>query len=272
MKKPKKFWWLLCDIPKAAFNLPEGNESPPAFCLGVVLLAGGQENGACCTGHGQHTDDGKQHGAVITGFGQIKSTGIDHAQRCQGVYGAVFGEHIHIVAVNGCGGGEELVGQLLLGHVVENVGQVAIGLHVALLDGFLDDGLGVAGIVLDQACHVGAVDIAEDFGFHLGNDHFDIFLQQGVAVIGTDFGDGVCIILKALDDDLAGLAVGIYGDEVGGVSFGFHVIDHIINAFVLVQLSLDEVVVSIVVNDELHVFKVALAVGEQLGQIDAVGV
>jgi len=47
---------------------------------------------------------------------------------------------------------------------------------------------------------------------------------------------------------------------------------HVVNALCFVQLSLDEVVVGIVVDDELNILEVTLAVGEQLGQIDAVGV
>ena len=55
-----------------------------------LLLAGSDVQDTCSTGHDQNAKDGEHQGAVITGFGQIKSTGIDHGQRCQGVYGAVF--------------------------------------------------------------------------------------------------------------------------------------------------------------------------------------
>ena len=81
------------------------------------------------------------------------------------------------------------------GGTNEDVCQVAVGLHVALLDGFLDDLLSVTGIVLNEAGNIGAVDLAQNIGLYLGNDHFNVFLQQGVAIVGTDFGEGIYVIL-----------------------------------------------------------------------------
>ena len=49
-------------------------------------------------------------------------------------------------------------------------------------------------------------------------------------------------------------------------------IDYIVDALSLVQLCLNEVVIGIVVDDEFDVGEVALAIREQLGQLNAVGV
>ena len=59
---------------------------------------------------------------------------------------------------------------------------------------------------------------------------------------------------------------------MGGIGFSFHMVGNIVDAFCAVQLRLNEVVVGIVVDDERNLGEIALAVGEQLGQIDAVGV
>ena len=59
---------------------------------------------------------------------------------------------------------------------------------------------------------------------------------------------------------------------MGSVCFGVHMLHQVVNALCFVQFSLHKVVVGIVVDDELNILEVTLAVGEQLGQIDAVGV
>ena len=58
---------------------------------------------------------------------------------------------------------------------------------------------------------------------------------------------------------------------MGGISLVGHVVDHIVDALFLVQLSLDKVAVGIVLHDELDLGVVAVAVGEQLGQLHGVG-
>ena len=49
-----------------------------------------------------------------------------------------------------------------------------------------------------------------------------------------------------------------------------HMIHHIVNTLGLVQFSLHKVVVGLVLNQELHLGEIALAVREQLGQINAI--
>ena len=161
--------------------------------------------------------------------------------------------------------------QLLLGHVVQDVCQTAVSLDVALGNGLVDDSLGVTGIILNQPQDVGLVDIADLHGLHLGDHDLDVIPQQGVAVVGTDFGCGVGVVLQTLDEDHA-LAIGTgYGDEVGCLGLVGGMTGDVVDALSLVQLCDDEVVVGVVMDDELNIGKVALAVGEQLGQLDAVG-
>ena len=189
-----------------------------------------------------------------------------------GILGTAIIQHIDSVTVNSCGSSQQIMSELLLGHIVQYISQTAIGLDVALGNSLRDDFLSEARIVLNQTNNIRLVDIAQNSGFNLRNDNLNVLLQQGVAVIGTNFGDGVGVIFQALDDHLAGVAVGFHGDEVGGIGLGFHMIGHIVDTLCLVQLGLDEVVVGIIVDDELNIGEVALAVAEQLGQIDAVGV
>ena len=83
--------------------------------------------------------------------------------------------------------------QLLLGHVVEDVSQAAIGLDVALGDRLTDDGLRIAGIILDQTHHIGLIDVADLHSLDLGDDDLNVIPEQGVAVIGADFGGGMLL-------------------------------------------------------------------------------
>ena len=160
--------------------------------LGCVTLLTGSQNDHCSrTGHSQDTEDSEHHGAVITGFGQIEATGVDHGQRSFCIGRAVILQHVDCVAVNSCGSGQQVVSQLLLGHVVQDISQAAIGLDVALSLCLSNDFLSKAGIILDQANNVRLVDVAQNSGLNLRNNDLDVFLQQGVAVVGTDLGDGV---------------------------------------------------------------------------------
>ena len=188
-----------------------------------------------------------------------------------GILGAAVGQHVDIVAVNGGRCSQQMMLQLLLGHVVQDVCQTAVGLDVALGNCLVDDGLGVAGIILNQTQDVGLVNIADFHSLHLGDHDLDVIPQQGVAVVGTDFGCGVGVVLQALDEhDALAVCTG-HRDEVGCLSLVGGMAGDVVDALSLVQLCDDEVVVGVVMDDELNIVKVTLAVGEQLGQLDAVG-
>ena len=195
---------------------------------------------------------------MIAGLGQIKAAGVHNAQRSDGIDGAIVFQHIDIVCINSSGCGQQLVLQMSLGHVLQITGVV--------------NDLGVTGIVLDQAQQIGDVNVAQLSGFSLGDDDLNAVLQQGVTVIGRLFGDDVLVIFQALDDDLTGLIIGVNGNEQSCLFLSSNVVDDIVNALFFVQLGLDKVAVGCVLHNELDIFKVALAVGEQLGQLQTVNV
>ena len=159
--------------------------------LNSILLSGDQQDQSTGSCHHADADDAEHPGAGITGLGQIVATGVDNGQRRMGIDRAVVLQHVDSVAVHGGRGGQQVVGKLLLGHIVENVSKVAIGLHVALRLGLGNDALSKAGIVLNQACNVGQIDITKLSGLLLGDDDLNILLQQRIAIVSPDFGDGV---------------------------------------------------------------------------------
>lgn len=59
---------------------------------------------------------------------------------------------------------------------------------------------------------------------------------------------------------------------MGSVGLVFSMSGHIVNALVLIQLRLDIVVVGLVLYQKFNLGEIPLAVGEQLGKIDTVGV
>ena len=156
----------------------------------AVLLFGSQDNDGCGTSHSNDAQNIKDHGTMVTGFGQVKATGVHNGQGSFGVLAAVVLQHIDSFAVNGCGSGQQVVLQMDLGHILQ-------------IAGIIDDG-GIPRVILDQTQNIGFIDVAQFSGFLLGNDDFDIVLQQSVAIIGADLGDGVSVIFQTLDDDLAG--------------------------------------------------------------------
>jgi len=159
--------------------------------LNGILLSGDQQDQSTGSCHHADADDAEHPGAGITGLGQIVATGVDNGQRRMGIDRAVVLQHVDSVAVHGSRGSQQVVSKLLLGHIVENVSKVAIGLHIALRLGFGDDALSKAGVILNETGNVGQIDIAKLSGLLLGDDDLDILLQQRVAVVGTDFSDGV---------------------------------------------------------------------------------
>ena len=224
----------------------------------LFLLLHGDHHKHQCTGDQHDTRCTADPGAVVTGLRQVEATGVDHLQGSFCVVTAVVGEHIHGVAVHSSGNGQQMMLQVYLGHIL----QVA---------GIVDD-LSVAGIVLDETQDVAGIDITQLGGFGGREDHFDGISQQHIAIIGTDFGHGVDVIFQTLDDDLAGIARGFNRDEVGSIGFVSYMVDHIVNTFLGIQLSLHIVAVGFVVDQELDLGEVALTIAEQLGQFDAVGI
>lgn len=224
----------------------------------LFLLLQGDHHHQQSAGNESNTGSTEDPGAGIAGFRQVEATGVDHGQRCFCVVAAVIGEHIHRVAVHGSGNRQQMMLQVYLGHIL----QVA---------GIVDD-LSITGIILDEPQNIAGVDITQLGGFGGGEYHLDGVLQQHIAIVGADFGDGVGVIFQTLDDDLAGVAVAGNRDEVGGIFLGSHMVNHIVDAFLGIQLSLHIVAVGIVMDQELDLGKVTLTVAEQLGQVDAVGV
>ena len=101
----------------------------------------------------------------------------------------------------------------------------------------------------------------------LGGDlHGDIVPEQRVALVGLDLRGDIGVVLHAFDDDMAVLS----GDEDRGLFFVCGVAGDIVDA--VLPLRLQEVVVHLVLDDELHVLKLPGAVGKLFGQVDAVGV
>ena len=165
-----------------------------------LLLAGSDVQDTCSTGHDQDAKDGEHQGAVVTGFRQIKATGVDHSQRSLGILAAIVYQHGDLVAVHSSGSGQQVMLQMLLGHVLQ-------------IAGIVDD-LSVAGIVLDQTQDIGLVDVTQLGGFSLGDNDLDIILQQDITVIGANFGDGVGIVFQTLNNDLV-LSLAGLGDSHG---------------------------------------------------------
>ena len=170
---------------------------------------------------------------------------------------AIF-SHVHLVAIHGGRGGQQVMLQMLLGHILD--------LYAGCQN------LRIPGIVLNQALHISAIDASELIGLGLGDNDLNVIFQESVAIIGADFGCGVAVILHTLDDDLTGRASRFHRDKVGGYSFLGSMTDHIVHTLGLVQLGNDVVVVGIVVDQELNILEVACAVREQLGQVNAIGV
>ena len=239
--------------------------------LGRLLLAAADDDAHSGAGHQQDTQQAVHPHTAITGGRQIEAAGIDHSQRSMGILGTVVLQHVDIIAINSCGSGQQVMLQLLLGHVVQDVGQAAIGLHVALGDSLADDSLCVPGIVLNQANYIRLVDVTDLNGFNLGNYDLNVIPQQGVAVISTDFSCSVGVIFQTLDEDNT-LAVCVRNrDEVSCFGLIGSMAGDVVDTLFHVQLGNDKVVVGIVMDDELDILEVTLAVREQLGQFDAVG-
>ena len=194
---------------------------------------------------------------MIACLGKIKTAGVHHSQGRFCIDAAVVFHHVDLLAVHGSGSGQQFMLQVLLGHIV----QVAVVLNNA----------GIPGIILNQTQNIRAVDGAGSVGILLGNDHIDALFQQHIAAVGANLSQGVGVIFQTLDNDLALGISGLDGDKVGGFRLVGHMIHHIINAFVLVQLGFHKVVISFILDQKLHLGEIALAVAEQFGQVNAVG-
>ena len=117
-----------------------------------LLLIQNQQNGHG-TSHEQDTCQGNHNGAVVTSLGQVKATGLHHSQWRFGIDTAVVLHHVDLLTVHGSGGSQQLVFQMLLGHIVE-------------ITVIVDNG-SISGIVLNQAQHIRAIDAAGSIGILL---------------------------------------------------------------------------------------------------------
>ena len=59
---------------------------------------------------------------------------------------------------------------------------------------------------------------------------------------------------------------------MSSIRFVLYMVSHIVDTTLTVQFCLYKVVIGIVVDDKLNIIKVALTIGEQLGQFDTVSV
>ena len=143
--------------------------------------------------------------------------------------------------------------------------------------------LGVSRVILydtlEVSLNVTGIDVAGASVVYLGGD-FDITAvgQKSVAVIGLNFGDHILVILKTLYNDMTNLAAlsPINRRELSSKGFLVSMTGDIINTFFLVELSLNPIAVSDVVNEELnmvvHILSAVPDVREQLENVDAVAI
>ena len=203
------------------------------------LLLAEQEDGHGGENHESTTDDGEHPGAIGTGLGKIKAAGIHHGERSQSVHRTLILVHIHIVAVHGSGGSQQIVLQMLLD-------------------------VGVTTIVLGDAQGI-VVAVTEGIGCLALDDNLNVVFQQGIAVIGLGLGEGVAVVLQTLDDDFAVAR----RNEVGGILLCLHMAGDVVHAIVQ-KLGFHKEQVAVVEQDELDVAEVALAVAELFGQVNTV--
>ena len=128
---------------------------------------------------------------------------------------------------------------MALGHIVEHSGGDACK----------------AGIVLDEAERVRAVDGAGVCALCLGDNDLDALLEQRVGFIRLNLLDGVGVVLQALDDQLA-----VRGREKlrRGLRV-FNMAGHIPDTFGSIERGGEEVVIRIIVGDKLDLGEVAAA-------------
>lgn len=125
---------------------------------------------------------------------------------------------------------------------------------------------------MDQAKDIGSVNVTDRGGFFLGDHHRKGFLQEGVTICGLGFLNDILIVLQPLDDDLALGISCIHGNKAGSLRFLIHMIRHIVNSGGFIQHGLYIIAVGLIPQKELHLGEVALAVREQLGQLNTIGV
>ena len=93
-----------------------------------------------------------------------------------------------------------------------------------------------------------------------GNYHRNSLFQQGIAVRCLDFGDGIFVILQALDKDLA-FSIFDSRNKPGSVLLVRNTARDIVNAGGFIQLSLHIIAVCLILHDELHLGEIPFAVG-----------
>lgn len=142
--------------------------------------------------------------------------------------------------------------------------------HILEVAGIFDNGC-IPGIVLNQPQQVGGVDVTQFRGFDLRNDDLDVILKQVVAIIGSDFGYSISIVLQTFDDHQTFSVSVLDGDEVRSIFLIGHMTDHIVDALVFVQLRFDVILIGIILHDEFDIGIVAFGIGEELYQFYGVG-
>ena len=118
-------------------------------------------------------------------------------------------------------------------------------------------------IVLQNAQHIGDVDITESIALRCLDHDPDIVAEQRIPVGRLDLGGDVCVILQPFHKDGA---VCRRSEPSSIVSSG-NMAGHIVNSFAFVHPCCNEVPVAVVIQEEFHLGEVALAVAEFLGKI-----
>ena len=126
----------------------------------------------------------------------------------------------------------------------------------------------IPGIVLQNAQHVRAVDIAEILALCCLYHDLDIVAEQRVAIGCLDLGRNVHVVLQPFYEDGAVCR----GNEAGGIVSSGSMPSHIVDPFALVQLCCDEVPIAVVIKEEFHHGEVTLPVAEFLGEVKTVAV
>ena len=121
----------------------------------------------------------------------------------------------------------------------------------------------VTGIVLDKTEDVGAVNITDCTAFANAYYKADAVLEKSICPIRLDLGYGVCIILKAVDEHTPIRT----RSEARGLGFVISAAGHIVSFRSLVILGYHIVIIRIVLEAELDLAEISLAIRELLCEV-----
>ena len=113
--------------------------------------------------------------------------GIDDRQKGKGIGRFTVRAHVDRILIHLGDGGQHLVIQVLLRHVVVGTG----------------GDIGKAGIVLDQADCILPIDCAGLITPRLRDHNLDVALEQRVVVVRANLSQNIAVILQSLDQQLA---------------------------------------------------------------------